>query len=182
MDKTNDTKSISKSRRNLIKASAAAPVIASLHPGAAAASSAFQCAIRDNNHYQKYTTHHGYDNAKRQKALLVTKRRHANNYHAPRKLFLMNPDGTNLSNHCVLYDKDGQEYTRNGEILYKGIQQISDCFSHLYLSNTVKTVWVLSVIEVDHHSASYIGGWPKVQLDGHNYTALTNSCWTSICE
>lgn len=172
MDKTNNTKSVSKSRRNLIKASAAAPVIASLHPGAAAASSAFQCA-QGNNHYDKYTANSDDDRAVRQKVYRIE--RHSGNSKFPEALYYFNEHDT------VFYDKDGNVWHKKdhwGTISYyrKWVWYTEHDVNYY---SAPEPVWVLTLFDVNSNSIFEKGPWPKYQLDGHS-SAISQSCATSI--
>ena len=161
---------VSDLRRKLIKASAAVPLVATLHPGAAmAASSAFQCAGGDfsSKKFVKNGNSINGDTAVRMEVdyfLRVTEkpdiagcRTDSGKY--PKKLYLINGD---------LYDQNGNTHIVCNEVLANDYQQ--------------DTAHVLVLFDVDANYVSELGPWPMIQLeeDGGSGVALTQSCWTSV--
>lgn len=187
MDKTHNTKSVSKSRRNLIKASAAAPVIASLHPGAAMAqSSAYQCAAGET--HQDFPNvldshnigHYDHDNPQTWDVVRVKVTRWEHNgfyFYEDRhnaQLFYgvgsVNGPGSAKQIHDLL-SNGTLKRRHDGHI-------ISSNFKTVYQA---EEVYVLARVVQFDHSEPYIAEqeyWPKTEITRHD--TLVGSCWTSI--
>lgn len=175
MDKKEDTKSVSKARRNLIKASAAAPIVASLHPGAAMAQSSVQACTGPCNDIDRYKKGAHEDLANRVEALM---------YITPGGHKLFDLGKTVWFNHeqfSVLYpinysDTHHVYYLsrNNGKIYDKDHKDTGVTLNHC----DEHTVYVL----VGYHDPNdHDNGtpWPLVEIDGHNYYALSASCASS---
>lgn len=193
MDKTTNTdiKSVSKSRRNLIKASAAAPVVASLHPGAAMAqSSAFHCTkgestvdydpVKDSNSHPRYD----HNNPSTWDAVRVKIGRFTKEMgykgHVPYHLYLDRHDNR------YLYDEHGTKYETKDNKKPVPLYRVSDgklIASDFYKAyNDGEYVHVLVSVAQHENSEPVIDEniyWPKVQ-DISRHDTLAASCWTSI--
>ncbi len=163
MEKEKASVKVSAVRRNLVKASAMAPLVATLHPGAAlAASSAFQCAGGDFSN-KKFTANGNSingDNAVRRAVPFYERigdNSGDNKY--PKKLYLINGE---------LYEQNGNAHSISETVLAEYYRE--------------DTAYVLVLFDVDTNSVLELGLWPMVQLeeDGGSGVAMAQSCWTSI--
>lgn len=157
-------------RRRILKASAAAPLLATLAPNAAlAASSAVTCAPRHevSNHKNPENGNSVNDGVIRQAVEF---------YKAKNGVQL--PMG--MDNR---YYKIGNAYFHNsGRSRALSAQDLSDYFK------PPQVRWVLAVFDITVEPAQYIGLWPQVQVTGgtgpfyysHASTPLHGSCWTSL--
>lgn len=148
-------------RRRLLRASAAAPVIASLTPNSALAlSSAAACAGGEfsNKKFEKNGNSINGDTAVRQAVPYWQKKRGKRNKTGwANKLYLI--DGRH-------YDQDGNSY----QCTQAGLDRYYD---H-------DTAHVLALFDVSGSDAGFVGLWPKTQIDPSHATPMTGSCWTSL--
>ena len=159
--------SVSLNRRKLLKASAAAPLLATLHPGAAmAASSAFACAGGDFSN-MKFEAHGNSINGDTAVRVEVDFYKHKN----PNDIDPSLPKSKGNSHPQRLYDIDGVLYSQDSVAYYD--------FSGADLDNYYEPpekAWVLVIFDVENRVP--LGPWPSVPLE--NGQALTASCWSSI--
>lgn len=160
---------VSEVRRKLVLASAAVPIVATLHPGAAmAASSAFQCTGGDFSNkkfFENGNSINGDTAVRVEVPYFQILSGHANEVKTlANKLYLI--EGT-------LYDQAGRDYPYSNENI--------DLLEDHYYENTA---FVLVLINMSSGCPEQLGPWPKYQLevDGGMGTALTQSCWTSIMQ
>lgn len=149
-------------RRRLLKASAAAPVIATLTPNSALAlSSAAQCAGGDfsNKKFEKNGNSINGDTAVRQ-AVDYWQKSGRSVAGLPNKVYLI--DGT-------FYSQNGTPYPDTPEVRRK----LSKHYDH-------DKAHVLALFDVSKGDAQLTGLWPKYQIDETHATPLTGSCWTSL--
>lgn len=157
---------VSKGRRRLLKASAAAPLVATLHPGAAlAASSAFQCAGGDfsNKKFEDNGNSINGDTAMRVEI----------DYYERIGNAARLPDGTKL-NQKKLYLIDGQLFDQDGEVHYLNDDVLDDYYEH-------GVTHVLELYDIGDNYISKLGPWPKYQLNQPG-TPLVKSCWSSLID
>lgn len=147
-------------RRRLIKASATAPLVATLTPNSALAlsSAAGACAGGDfsNKKFLDNGNSINGDTAVRQAVPYWQKK--------PRH----NPDWANK-----LYLIDGEYWDQRGRshnCSEPGLTQDYD----------TDTAYVLALFDVSNGEADFVGLWPKVQIDSTYATPMTGSCWTSL--
>ncbi len=156
---TVDTAHVSKKRRKLLKASAAAPLVATLTSGVAQANtSAFQCMNKETNPQPPIDGNkfrQSEDSAVRFKAIRYKKR-------GEKTVF-----------------KIGDKY------YYYGGRDVTDrvASGDINLDNfNAKEGYVLDVYEPNDSltSARRLGPWPEVQFDSAANQPLFQSCWTSV--
>jgi hypothetical protein len=170
MEKNTKVDKVSNARRNLIKASAAVPIIATLHPGAAmAASSAFQCTGGDfsNKKFVANGNSINGDTAVRMEVPFYQR--------TSAKSAITGCDSDSGNYPKKLYEIDGLLYSQNGNTHII----CNDVLSNHYETDTAH---VLVLFDVDTNYVSELGPWPMIQLieDGGSGTALNQSCWTSV--
>lgn len=149
-------------RRRLLKASAVAPVVATLTPNSAfALSSAANCAGGDfsNKKFAKNGNSLNGDTAVRQ-AVDYWQKSGPNVPGLPNKVYLI--DG-------MFYSQNGTSYVDTPQVR----QKLRDHYDH-------DTAHVLALFDVSQGDAQLKGLWPKYQIDDMHATPLTGSCWTSL--
>ena len=149
-------------RRRLLRASAVAPVVATLTPNSALAlSSAAHCAGGDfsNKKFEKNGNSINGDTAVRQ-AVDYWEKSGSNVPGLPNKLYMI--DG-------MYYSQNGTAYADTREVRHK----LRDHYEK-------DTAHVLALFDVSQGDAELKGLWPKYQIDDMYATPLTGSCWTSL--
>jgi len=173
-DKSMNSKSkISNTRRKLLIASAATPIVATLHSSSAmAASSAFQCAGGDFSNKKFEDNGNSYDpDGELRSPVPFYKQLSGNEQRDPEidnepklspNLYLIDD---------VLYDQDGNDYTYDADAI-----KILE-----FRYEEPETAYVLQVYYVDPNGGipEHVGVWPAVQLSDTNLP-LSQSCWTSV--
>ncbi len=173
-DNKKSPENVSDIRRKLLIASAATPIVATLHSSAAmAASSAYQCAGGDfsNKKFEEHGESLGGDTAMRT-AVPFYKQLPGNQQTKPdiKNEPKLNPNLYLIDD--VLYDNGGKDYAYDSD-------SIAVLNSRYYQPETAYVLQVYSVGDTGNYPPEYLGVWPAVQLSG-GVTALTASCWTSV--
>ncbi len=155
-----EDQAVSATRRRLLKASAAAPLLASMAPNAALAmASATQCAGGDFNNRR--------GNPDRDSAT----RRAVPFYRLP-------PDLDRVPGLArTLFDIDGVYYNGAGRTFATTEQEL------LGYSYEKGETYVLALFDVTGESAELAGYWPQIPRSAFNdstATPLSGSCWTSL--
>ena len=148
-------------RRRLLKASAAAPLIASLAPSTAMAmSSAAQCAGGDfsNKKFAENGNSLYGDTAVRIEVPYFKKTK-------------PNKSVKHLAND--LYDINGRFFHNSGKEYWPSDEALS-----MHYDKT--TAYVLELFDISDGQAVSVGVWPQVQVNDLTATPLTGSCWTSL--
>lgn len=152
--------SVDGTRRRLLKASAAAPLLASLAPNAAMAmASAAQCAGGDFSNKKLAENGNSLygDTAVRIEVPYYKKK--------------SGPSVNGLAND--LYDINGRFFHNSGTEYWP-----SDSDLETHYDKT--SAWVLELFDVSEGQAVSVGVWPQVQVNELTATPLTGSCWTSL--
>ena len=148
-------------RRRLIKASAAAPLVATLTPNSALAlsSAAGACAGGDfsNKKFAKNGNSINGDTAVRYAVPYYQKKSGNNRTGWANKLYEIDRE---------YYDQDGGTHPCTRE----GLRDYYD----------KDTAHVLALFDVSEGDARFVGLWPKVQIHDMYATPMTGSCWTSL--
>jgi len=154
---------VSEQRRTLIKASATAPLAATLFSGSALATSSLACMGGDfsNKKFEKNGNSLNGDSAVRVAVRYFERIKPKSQVPYPKKLYYI----------------DGALYKQNGEAVDVPQRIISNPRKY-----RESTAYVLVLYSFDQGCATELGPWPKVQLieDGGYGTPITGSCLTSI--
>jgi hypothetical protein len=155
-----DDRAVNATRRRLLKASAAAPLLASMAPNAALAmASATQCAGGDFNNRRA--------NPDRDSAARLA----VPFYRLPNEL----PRVQGLAR--TLYDINGTYYNASGRVFATSEGEL------VGLSYVKGETYVLALYDVSGGSAELAGYWPQIPRSAFNDTTatpLSGSCWTSL--
>lgn len=159
-------------RRSLLKASAAAPVVATLQTGSAwAMASTIQCVVQDaaqpdrpddTGEFERAT-----DDGWVRQAVNKWYVRNASNI--PKILYDVDGNG-----------RDGILYNANGDP--KNGSSFTDDPN---FATNPETVYVVTAFEPQGSpvtNATDEGSWPKNQFDNVSHQPLTDSCWTSVMD
>ncbi len=156
---------VSQGRRNLILASAAAPLVATLHSGAAmAASSALQCLGGDFSN-KKFLDNGNSINGDTAVRVDVPYFKRTGQNHKP------GYEGYPQN----IYYIDGGFYDNGGSSFNCDLNK-------LRASDSPYTESIAYVLVLVDENGQELGPWPKFQLvdDGGIGNAITQSCWTSL--
>ncbi len=162
-NQTGDKRSVDATRRRLLKASAAAPLLASLTPNAALAmSSAAQCSGGNFSNMKSASQGNSLqgDTAVRMEVPYFKKQ---------------GPSVQGLANN--LYDINGVYYHNSGTPYATNRDEL---LSHGYEESTRH---VLVLFDVSGGKPEIVGYWPQIPESSFNdmhATPMTGSCWTSL--
>tara|TARA_R100000005_G_scaffold87974_1_gene57554 strand:- start:3341 stop:3865 length:525 start_codon:yes stop_codon:yes gene_type:complete len=160
---TGDKRSVNATRRRLLKASAAAPLLASLTPNAALAmSSAAQCSGGNFSNMKSASRGNSLqgDTAVRMEVPYFKKK---------------GPSVQGLAND--LYDINGVYYHNSGTAYATNRDEL---LGHGYKESTRH---VLVLFDVSGGKPEIVGYWPQIPESSFNdmhATPMTGSCWTSL--
>ncbi len=156
---------VSQGRRNLILASAAVPLVATLHSGAAmAASSALQCLGGDFSNKKFLENGNSINGDTAVRVEVPYFKRTGNNNASGYEGYPQN-----------IYYIEGGFYNNGGDAFNCDLNK-------LRASNSPYKEEVAYVLVLVDENGQQLGPWPKYQLvnDGGIGNAITQSCWTSL--
>lgn len=162
--KPDDRQPVDATRRRLLKASAAAPLIASLAPSTAMAmASAAQCAASDFREVElvRYTVENADYTATNRRVVVHYKRNGED----------LKPRHTHLTLPLELFDIDGDLYDSEGG----GPHLVLRRHRNLYYEKS--RVSVAEMVDVSGEKLVHRGPWPK---ENGSVTPLSGSCWASL--
>lgn len=149
-------------RRRLLKASAAAPLVATLTPNSALAlSSAIAACSRGDFSNKKFADNGNSINGDTAIRVPVT--------YWQKKSGGGNPTGWDNK----LYEIDGGLYGQSGAENHPTTAELEAYYEK-------DTAYVLELYDISSGQPSAVGLWPKVQESGLSATPITGSCWTSL--